>query len=245
MHIKKIKKAVRILDRAEDIVLFLLCAMWFLIGIYAMADSYLVYRHANDESLLKYKPGYETNSQSTKEIKGNMAAWLTVDDTNIDYPVMQGKDNEEFLNKDPYGDYSLSGSIFLDCRNNADFTDSYSLIYGHHMEGNYMFGAINSFLKEKFFEEHKTGKLIVNDTEYDLKIFAAMDTEATQDIIFSPTEFELSDVLKYIKENSKYYREDMTKDLTEESRIVARSTCKYPESVYRVVAFAVMEIHTR
>lgn len=43
-----------------------------------------------------------------------MVAWLTIDDTKIDYPVMQGKDNTEYLNKDPYGDYALAGSIFLD-----------------------------------------------------------------------------------------------------------------------------------
>lgn len=76
---------------------------------------------------------------------------MTIDDTNIDYPVMQGEDNNEYLNKDPFGNYALSGSIFLDRRNNPEFKDYYSLIYGHHMEHGMMFGAIDEYLNEDYF----------------------------------------------------------------------------------------------
>lgn len=55
---------------------------------------------------------------------------------------MQGEDNMEYLNKDPYGDYSLSGSIYMDSRNTSDMSDDYLLLYGHHMENDYMFGSI-------------------------------------------------------------------------------------------------------
>lgn len=234
---KALRKTIHILDKVEDIIAFLLCVLLFLIGLYALADSYLVYQHANDTSLLKYKPSYGSTADA-REIVGNMVAWLTVDDTNIDYPIMQGKNNEEYLNKDPYGDYSLSGSIFLDFRNSADFTDPYSLIYGHHMEGNYMFGALHSFLEEDFFDEHTSGTLIVGDTEYDLNIFAAMNAEATNNIIFCPTEYELNDVLTYVKENAEIVREETVDSISQGSRIVALSTCKYPDTVYRVVVFA-------
>ena len=116
----------------------------WLIWIY---DSYMVYQQATDNSILKYKPGYETDDETNKKITGNMVAWLTIDDTNVDYPVMQGEDNNEYLNKDPFGDYALSGSIFLDSRNDPEFKDYYSLIYGHHMEHGMMFGAIDEYLK--------------------------------------------------------------------------------------------------
>ena len=239
-----LKKVIHVLDKIEDSLGFLLCALLFLIGLYALVDSYLVYNHANDTSLLKFKPGYEGATDDGKQIQGNMVGWLSIDDTNIDYPIMQGDDNEEYLNKDPYGDYSLSGSIFLDFRNSGDFTDPYSLVYGHHMEGNYMFGALHSFLKEGFFEEHTSGELIVGDTTYDLKIFAVMNTEATKDIIFAPTEYELSDVMSYVRENAENFRNEIVSDMvdntmvTSEDRIIALSTCKHPDSVYRVVVFA-------
>ena len=97
----KFKKVIHILSEIEDAFVFLICILLFLIGLYALVDSYLVYQHANDTSLLKHKPGYEKDDG--KDIVGNMVAWLTVDDTKIDYPVMQGENNEEYLNKDPYG----------------------------------------------------------------------------------------------------------------------------------------------
>ncbi len=233
----KLKKVIHILNEIEDAFVFLICILLFLTGLYALIDSYLVYQHANDTSLLKHKPGYKTE-EVDREIVGNMVAWISLEDTNIDYPVMQGINNEEYLNKDPYGDYSLSGSIFLDFRNQSDFTDSYSLIYGHHMEGNHMFGSLHSYLKEDFFKKHKDGELIVGDTTYNLNIFAAMNTEATDDLIFSPTIYELKDILDYIEKNSEHVRKNVEEHLTEDSRIVALSTCKYPDSVYRVVVFA-------
>ena len=97
----KFKKVIYILSEIEDAFVFLICILLFLIGLYALVDSYLVYQHANDTSLLKHKPGYEKDDG--RDIVGNMVAWLTVDDTKIDYPVMQGENNEEYLNKDPYG----------------------------------------------------------------------------------------------------------------------------------------------
>lgn len=233
----KLKKVIHILSEIEDAFVFLICVLLFLIGLYALIDSYLVYQHANDTSLLKHKPGYEAE-EVDREIVGNMVAWVSLEGTNIDYPVMQGINNEEYLNKDPYGDYSLSGSIFLDFRNQPDFTDSYSLIYGHHMEGNHMFGSLHSYLKEKFFNKHTKGELIVGDTTYDLNIFAAMNTEATDDLIFSPTTYKLQDIIDHIRKTSENYRKDVEEHLTEDTRIVALSTCKYPDSVYRVVVFA-------
>ena len=238
---RKLKKIIRFLDWCEDKLLFLFCIVIFLIGLYGLIDSYLVYQHANDYSLLAYKPGYE-GEKPERKIKGNMVAWLTVDDTNIDYPVMQGKTNEEYLNKDPYGDYSLSGSIFLDSRNAPDFTDDYSLIYGHHMDGNYMFGSLHSYLEEDFFEKHRTGTLTVENKVYGIRFFAAMNQEATQNVIFNPTEHTKEEIIRYIQEEAEIFDETMAQDLQEDVKLLALSTCKYPDSVERVVVVGILNL---
>ena len=103
---------IKLIDRLLDKIAFFICLILFLLGLYGLYDSYMVYQSTMDNSLLKFKPGYEGSETPEKEIQGNMVAWLTIDDTQIDYPVMQGDDNTEYLNKDPYGDYSLAGSIF-------------------------------------------------------------------------------------------------------------------------------------
>lgn len=65
-----------------------------------------------------------------------------------------------------------------------------------------------------------------------------MNTEATDDLIFSPTTYKLQDIIDHIRKASENYRKDVEEHLTEDARIVALSTCKYPDSVYRVVVFA-------
>ncbi len=230
-----LKKVVHLLDRLEDMVGLLVCLVLFLIGLYATVDSWLVYHHANDDSLLRFKPGYEREA-ADQPIQGNMVAWLTVDDTMIDYPVMQGETNEEYLNKDPYGNYSMSGSIFLDSRNTADFTDAYSLIYGHHMEGDYMFGPLHHFLEQDYLDTHPSGELIVGDVTYEIMFFAALEAPATQELIFNPTEYLVEDILKYVKEHAQSYEND-----PKEGTVVALSTCKYPDSANRVLLFGYMK----
>lgn len=230
-----LKKVVHLLDRLEDMVGLLVCLVLFLIGLYATVDSWLVYHHANDDSLLRFKPGYEREA-ADQPIQGNMVAWLTVDDTMIDYPVMQGETNEEYLNKDPYGNYSMSGSIFLDSRNTADFTDAYSLIYGHHMEGDYMFGPLHHFLEQDYLDTHPSGELIVGDVTYEIMFFAALEAPATQELIFNPTEYLVEDILKYVKEHAQSYENN-----PKEGTVVALSTCKYPDSANRVLLFGYMK----
>ena len=235
---KQVKKMINLLSHLEDAFVYMICLILFLIGIYAMVDSYLVYQHANDNSLLKFKPGYE-GEEPEKEIKGNMVAWITINDTNIDYPVMQGKDNHEYLNKDPYGEYSLAGSIFLDSRNAPDFTDDYSLIYGHHMEGNSMFGELHSFLKKDYFDKHREGTLTVGEEVYDIRFFAVLDTSATEKHIFAPTEQKVEDVLSYVEEHAGIYDAEWTREGND--KIIALSTCSAPDSIKRVVVFGELE----
>lgn len=106
-----------------------------LIGLWQVYDNYYMFNHTLDKSVLQYKPDPDDPAAAEDSpIAEDMVAWLTIDGTNIDYPVMQGKDNTYYLNTDPFGAYSLSGSIFLDSRCSRDFSDSYSIIYGHHMD---------------------------------------------------------------------------------------------------------------
>ena len=231
----RLRKCIRLLDRLEDLAVLIGCLFLFLIGLYGLYDSYLVYQDANDTSLLKNKPGYGSE-EAEKEIQGNMVAWLTLDDTKIDYPVMQGEDNTEYLNKNPYGEYSLSGSLFLDSRNADDFTDPYSLIYGHHMEHGLMFGALDSYLAEEYFHTHRTGQLIVGDEVYSIRIFAVVEAEATNEQIFAPTEIPASETLFYIQTHAVYFENDVEKN----SPILGMSTCKYPDTADRTIVFGTL-----
>ena len=137
------------------------------------------------------------------KLNKDVVGWITIFDTHISYPVVQGKDNQEYLNKDVFGKFSFSGSIFLDYRNACDFTDSYSIIYGHHMEYGAMFGDVVEFKNDDYFQEHKTGALFLLDDTYKITLFACVETQEFNNKIYNPTvqgKDNLDTLLKYIKD---------------------------------------------
>lgn len=229
------RKAIRFLDWVTDRILMILFLICFIIGLYGLYDSYMIYLSTTDKSLLRYKPGYSSGEEPDREIQGNMVAWVTLDDTCVDYPIMQGVDNTYYLSKDPYGDYSLAGSIFLDARNRPDFSDVYSLVYGHHMEGGLMFGSLDEYLEESYFHSHNKGTLTVDGKTYELSVFAVVETNAMKKEIFSPTEVDPEDVLEFIRRNATYFDTALEPDLDGGAHILGLSTCKYPATTDRTI----------
>lgn len=207
--------------------------MILLLVVYSMYDMYWVFEHAGNNDLLKYKPtvpGYDPNNSPITE---DMVAWITINNTNIDYPVMQGQDNTEYLNTDPYGQYSLSGSIYLDNRNDHEFLDYYSILYGHHMEYSKMFGALDDYLDPAYLDSHSSGTLLIGrdgSKRYVLKIFAAMKGSARDSMIFDPSAGK--DILNYIRSRATVFTEERP------NRILVMSTCNDADSVTRMLVFA-------
>jgi len=201
-----------------------------LVVIYAMYDTWYVFDKANDDSLLAFKPNTVNAAENDDSpITNDMVGWITVNDTNIDYPIMQGVDNSQYLNLDPYGEFSLSGSIFLDSRNSKDFTDPYSIIYGHHMEYGKMFGALDEFLNEDYLASHKAGELLVGrdgKVVYKLELFYAMWTDAKEEMVFDPAN---SEEMKQFLAAQGFDRDN---------RILCLSTCAGDASTKRCVVFA-------
>ena len=97
---------------------------------YALWDNSQVYAAAEnvrDEMLqLKPQPAAEEGGPTFHELQAvnpDVCAWVTLDNTNIDHPVLQGTDNLSYINRDVYGNFSLAGSVFLDSRNDTAFAD--------------------------------------------------------------------------------------------------------------------------
>ena len=212
----------------------MLCAfiVVLLIVVYGLYDTWYVFNHATDDSILKYKPVAGRGVPDDAPITEDMVAWITIDDTNIDYPVMQGDTNSKYLNMDPYGEYSLSGSIFLDSRNSSDFTDDYSILYGHHMEYGKMFGALDDFLDESYLKEHSTGTLIVGRDgrkSYRLSVFACLKVNVFDNKVLDPDTFE--NISKIISKQAV----TMNTSIEKSDHILALSTCTEPVSSKRLL----------
>lgn len=235
-----LRKTFRFLDRCMNWIEGILCLFLVVCALYCVYDAILVYQSAGDAGLLRFKPGYEGDASGGKDIlKDEMVGWLTVDDTTIDYPVMQGEDNAKFVNTNPYGEYSFSGSIFLDSRNSRDFSDPYNLIYGHHMNHGYMFGALDAFLDKDYLLSHKKATLTVGKTVHDYTILASMSVSASSREIFAPTEVANDAIIAYVRQNASVIVPEFD-TAVEGKTILACSTCKSPDTADRTVVFGVV-----
>ena len=96
------------------------------------------------------------------EIKG----WIRLAGTRVDYPVMQSKDNDYYLSRTVNGTWNKVGTPFMDFRNNGDFSDRITVIYGHYMGDGSMFTDIHSYKSQKFYEEHPYIDLYTPDGSY-------------------------------------------------------------------------------
>ena len=125
---------VAILDFITGTALLVL----FLYGVYMVWYVIMVYLSAFlGDDLLKFKPSGDDHNPTLEElaeINPDVIGWITIDDTKIDYPIVQGKDNLEYLNLNVYREYSLAGTVFLDVNNEKNFSDPYNILYGHHMD---------------------------------------------------------------------------------------------------------------
>lgn len=223
-------------------------------GVYALWDNNTVYAAAKNvqADMFKLKPVVDSDGKASFEellaINPDVSAWVSLDNTTIDHPILQGESNLSYINTDVYGDFALAGSIFLDTRSDRGFNDPYSLVYGHDMVEGRMFGDLSLYKNEKFFNGNSTGELILPDRSYSLKIYAAIVTESSDEMIFNPDSHKdgLNGLMEYTEKNALYIRSEMTEDLmrrvnNENLQILSLTTCSAEFTDARTIILAVME----
>ncbi len=224
-----------------------LAAALILYSGYVLYDSFYTQNAAasNAWDLLQYKPeildegaaplaGGDTLSAVTADYR----AWLTMYETSIDYAVMQGPDDLYYASHDIYGRSSLTGAIYLASANSGGFADSYNLLYGHHMDNGAMFGSLDKFTKESYFDAHREGVIVTSSGVYDLTTFAVLRTNAYEAGVYYVSGKTAAQVIDFIESASPIiYRAGVAND---SSKIVAFSTCASADTDGRLVVYAVM-----
>lgn len=207
------------------VLLFLL--LLFSYGCYAIWDSEQIYAAGNAANYQVYKPSEESelSFNDLKERNPDVLGWLNVYGTKIDYPLLQGEDNQKYISTNAQGDYSLAGSIFLDYRNTPDFSDFNTIVFGHHMEKSAMFGDLERFFNQDFFDHHKYGNLYFDRKDHGIEFFAFMEVDAFDSSIYTTPIRQIQakqEYLERIKKQSKYYRDI---GISIEDHLILLSTC--------------------
>lgn len=155
----------------------------------------------------------------------DVCAWLAIDNTNIDYPVVRGKDNFEYLDKDALGEESASGAIFLDSECSREFDEPYEVLMGHHMQYGKMFGDLDKFLDQGFFEQNETGRILLPNETLELQICAVVKADAYDGLVFSTPIVDASrmpGIVSHLDELALLKRDGA---LSADDQVVVLSTC--------------------
>ncbi|HDR4872685.1 TPA: class B sortase [Bacillus cereus] len=190
-----------------------------------MAEAQHIYKRSPMEE--KSEDGeVRKQFQDLQKINPEIVGWITMDDTQINYPIVQAKDNDYYLFRNYKGEDMRAGSIFMDHRNDVKSQNRNTILYGHRMKDGSMFGSLKKMLDEDFFMSHRKLYYDTLFEGYDVEVFSVYTT--TTDFYYIETDFENDAVytsfLKEVQEKSLYKTDT---ELTANDEIVTLSTCDY------------------
>lgn len=163
--------------------------------------------------------------------------WISIKDTAIEYPLVQGEDNQFYLTHDHNGNHSIAGSIFYDAVDEP-YNGNITAIYGHSMRDGTMFNNLHFFSRDtgKFIDS----ELTISDKEKDIKYkplgFAIYNGNEPFYREIDATDSETT--MNLLKANCKYF---IDKNYNEDKHIIALITCEYSMDNGRLAVFYISE----
>ena len=176
-------------------------------------------------------------------INSDIVAWIRFDNTDavpIDYPILYDGDNTSYIHTSIYGEYSYEGCLFIEENNAGDFSDMNTILYGHAMRNNHMFGSLKYYRQDSsFVTENGYFTIYMPGKAMRYRIFSYFTTEATSDVYqigFTAGSSTYETYLAYLVSNAMT---DCGYTPTSDEPIVILSTCAtgYGTSSQRFVVF--------
>ena len=172
------------------------------------------------------KPLINVDFKELKEINNDTVGWINLPGTNINYPFVQTKDNEYYLNHSFDKSNNKAGWIFLDYRNSLTNINKNTILYGHSRVNNTMFGSLKNTLKQNWFK-NKNNHIIKLSTEKEnsmWQIFSVYTINTTSDYIVTDFNDE-SEFLKFIDLIKERSTHNFETTISENDNILTLSTC--------------------
>ena len=119
------------------------------------------------------------NLEALRAVNREVVGWISIPGTMVSYPLMQGKNNEYYLNRSWKKEYMGSGSVFLEATAGRELTDYHTIIYGHRMQNGTMFGSIKYYSRADYWRQHPSVYVVLDEVIYRYEIFAAHEAEVT------------------------------------------------------------------
>ena len=155
--------------------------------------------------------------EKLKAINEDIKAWIYIPGTKVDYPILVGDSNEEYLYKDINKDYTPLGSLFT--FSGTNFTKGNTFIFGHNMASSQMFGELRKYLSSDFLEEHRYFYLYTERKVMKCDIFSIFIANETDNIFSGEYELGTAEYIDLLSElsNRNKYANSLEKNIIEYS----------------------------
>ena len=173
-----------------------------------------------------------------------LIGWIKIDDTNIDYPVMQTSDNEYYLDHNLNQEYDKNGSIFMDKDCDVLKPSTNFIIYGHNMKSGKMFGSLDKYADQSFYEKHKEIRFdtLYEEGTYEVMYVFRSRVYQQDEIVFKYYQFydanSEEEFQSYMKEMEALSLYDTGVKAEYGDHLLTLSTCDYEEKDGRFVVVA-------
>lgn len=177
-----------------------------------------------------------------EKVNEDTVGWIRISALDISYPVVQGEDNDYYLHRTFEKEENIAGCIFLNAENKDDFTDQNTIIYGHNMKNDSMFGKLSDFREEEVFNKSRYFWIFTEDLIYQYRIFSASvvnQTGLTYQTFFLNNEFD--EFINAAFENSEVDTSGV--EVTRDDRVVTLSTCTGDDATRFVVMGKLAQIY--
>lgn len=216
------------------------CLVIFIYSIYSLSDIGLdyynnrqvlaevqqIYQQMDKEESNVDKAEIRKQFEELHQINQDIVGWIAIEDTKINYPIVQTNDNDYYLTRNYKQEQSRAGSIFMDYRNDLLTVNENIVLYGHRMKDETMFNQLTKYVDKDFFDTHSKVYFDTLYGSYDAEVFAVYYT--TTDFDYIQTEFDSKEeyklLLEEIKEKSIF---ESNVEVNEYEQIITLSTCDY------------------
>lgn len=215
-------------------VLMLICVVVFLFALYNVVDILMEYKEIEnyykltiDEYVEIDKDGTINNVDLAKLVAKNsdVKGWIYIDGTDINYPLLQGYDNDYYLYLNYSEEYSDGGSIYIDSANKADLSDDHTIIYGHNMKNDTMFGTLNDFKTEAHKDAHPYVYILTPSgkwNKYEIFAYYRADIGDGTLSMFSNDAAQMASYVNLVSSKNYYSNTNLP---TNGEKIITLSTC--------------------
>lgn len=179
----------------------------------------------NEPVITPYNTKYDESFEKLFDINGDTKAWLRLNNTSINYPVVQASDNDFYLNHDFNKDINANGWIFIDYRNNMNDLDQNTIIYGHNTIGTSMFATLRYVLDDSWNGNPDNLNIAFNipSRQINARIFSIYVIDNTNDYLYiNFSDDDYTDFINLIKGRSI---KDFGVDFTTSDKMITLSTC--------------------